>query len=137
MTVVLINNSSIPVSSTLNVPTQPTGLVSWQQYTSSDASYWQSATLTITNGASNVTVPGYGIVTLYGTGSPGLRSSISPGPRIDLSWPGGSEGFQLQTKTSLDAQVPWIPLSNALATNGWFTASAPATNTASFFRLAK
>jgi O-glycosyl hydrolase len=73
MTVVLINSSNSPIQAVINSPAQPAGIPSWQTFTSSSGSYWQISTTSITNGYANVSIPGYGVVTLYGVAPSGLR----------------------------------------------------------------
>ncbi|MBE7212627.1 MAG: hypothetical protein INR65_16535, partial [Gluconacetobacter diazotrophicus] len=68
LTVVLVNPSASAVSATVAVPAYPQGLGSFQGYTSSDGSYWQNAKVSVQDGQAAVSVPGYGVVTLYGVG---------------------------------------------------------------------
>ena len=75
LTVVLVNPAANAVNATLAVPGYPRGLSSFQSYTSSDGSYWQNARVSVKNGQAAVSVPGYGVVTLYGVGLNGDGSS--------------------------------------------------------------
>src|SRR5215469_9512197 len=43
MTMVLINQTNTPVQALVNSPAQPVGITSWQTFTSSNGSYWQTA----------------------------------------------------------------------------------------------
>jgi O-glycosyl hydrolase len=136
MTVVMINTTSNAMTCQLAVPSQPIGIKTWQVFTSSNGSYGQTSSVSVLNGTSPVPVPGYGVVTLSGVGSPRLRSSLAPGSQLNLSWPGAATDFVLQSKASLDSEVMWQVLSNLPASNGWFNVSVAATNPSGFFRLA-
>ncbi len=68
LTFVLVNPSPGPVTATIPLPDAPRGLSSFQAYVSSDGNYWQNSRLGVTDGTVTVTVPGYGVVTLYGVG---------------------------------------------------------------------
>ena len=76
LTLVLVNPSANAVNATVTIPGYPQGLSSFQGYTSSDGSYWQNARMSVNNGQAAVTVPGYGVVTLYGVGLNGNASSV-------------------------------------------------------------
>jgi uncharacterized protein (TIGR03382 family) len=79
LTIVLINEDASPVTAQLNLPAAPAGIGSYQTFTSSDGSYWVSSTLAVAVGTASVTVPGYGVVTLYGVGSSGGSTTSSTG----------------------------------------------------------
>jgi MYXO-CTERM domain-containing protein len=68
LTVVLVNEASTSAAVTLAVASPPAGLTSYASYTSSNGSYWQSGMVSASS--ASVTVPGYGVVTLYGQGMP-------------------------------------------------------------------
>ena len=68
LALVLVNPSANPVAATIPLPSEPQGLAVFQAYVSSDGSYWQTSRLAAANGAVAVTVPGYGVATLYSTG---------------------------------------------------------------------
>jgi O-glycosyl hydrolase len=141
MTVVLINATNTPVPAVVNSPAQPLGIRSWQAFTSSNGSYWQSSITGITNGQATVEVPGYGVVTLYGMAPPRLAAALTAGGQPNLAWPPSANGFQLQSTTNLN--VPWTAVGVGLITlnglsNGLVNATVVETNTpAMFFRLAQ
>ncbi len=120
MTVVLINSTNSPIQAVLISPAQPAGIASWQTYTSSSGSYWQITTNAITNGQAIVSVPGYGVVTLYGMAPPALGGVLaSSGAVINLFWPPSANGFQLQSTTSLAFSSSWTDVATSqIITNG-------------------
>ncbi|MGA2870316.1 MAG: hypothetical protein ABSF34_14300, partial [Verrucomicrobiota bacterium] len=140
MTVVLINATNTPVQAVVNSPVQPVGIQSWQTFTSSSGSYWQTSTTGITNGQATVTVPGYGVVTLYGLAPPRLSASLTTGGQLSLAWPPSANGFQLQFTTNLNSswtavgggQISPNGLSNGLVNVTLVGASGPL-----FLRLAQ
>jgi hypothetical protein len=95
MTVVIINSSNSPAQATINSPAQPVGIASWQTFTSSNGSYWQTSTNTITNGSAIVSVPGYGVVTLYGQAPPILSAAPAGEGLLNLFWPPSANGLLL------------------------------------------
>jgi O-glycosyl hydrolase len=68
LTVVLVNTSANDITATLDVPSTPSGITSFQAFTSKNGSLWSSATVSVSGGTAQVTTPGYGVVTLYGQG---------------------------------------------------------------------
>ena len=75
LTIVLINESAEAVTASLTLPAAPAGIASYQVYTSSDGSYWVNSTTAVSRGSAGVSVPGYGVVTLYGVGAASTGSS--------------------------------------------------------------
>ncbi|MGC4029809.1 MAG: glycoside hydrolase family 30 beta sandwich domain-containing protein [Steroidobacteraceae bacterium] len=69
LTLVLINETAQPANVTVRAPAALPGLTSFEVRTSSDGSYWQRSTATLIAGAVSVPVPGYGVVTLHGSGT--------------------------------------------------------------------
>jgi hypothetical protein len=65
LTVVLLNSSSNALSPAIHVPAVPV-ISGFQSFTSSSSYYWQHSWLSVTNNTVAVTVPGYGIVTVFG-----------------------------------------------------------------------
>jgi O-glycosyl hydrolase len=93
LTVVLINTSASPRTVTVNVPTLPFTITRFDTYTSSNGSYWQSNPLLITGGTVSVTIPGYGVTTLF----------------AEESAPLGVESIQVfGKKVASDVQLKWI-----------------------------
>jgi hypothetical protein len=119
MTVVLINSTNSPVEAVLNSPAQPPGIVSWQSFTSSSGSYWQISTNTITNSQANVSVPAYGVVTLYGMAPPVLSGALASNGHLELFWPPSANGFVLQSATNLSSSASWSNVAGSqISTNG-------------------
>ncbi len=117
MTVVLINATNTSVQAVVNSPAQPAGITAWQTFTSSSGSYWQTSTTGITNGQAMVTVPGYGVVTLYGLAPPRLSAALTTGGQLSLAWPPSANGFQLQFTTNLNSS--WTAVgSGQISPNG-------------------
>ena len=140
MTVVLINATNSPVQAVINSPAQPAGITSWQTFTSSDGNYWQISTNTITNGEATVSVPGYGVVTLYGVGNPTLSVSLAENGQLSLFWPPTATGYVLQATTNLAAPSSWTDVgSGQITTNGFSNGLVSVTVTqggaATFYRL--
>jgi O-glycosyl hydrolase len=136
MTVVLINSSNNPVLAVINSPAQPAGISLWQTFTSSSGSYWQISANTITNGAANVSIPGYGVVTLYGIAPPVIQSTGQSGNSFTLTWStAAAQMYQIQRTTNL-AQNAWINSgSPIIATNSTATASEIISNSQEFYRV--
>lgn len=66
VTIVLVNSNSTAQNITVNVPDVSYEITSFDAYTSADNSYWQSGLLPVNLQQVNLTVPGYGVTTLYG-----------------------------------------------------------------------
>jgi len=119
MTVVVINSSNSPVQTVINSPAQPAGIASWQTFTSSNGSYWKISTNTITNGNANVSIPGHGVVTLYGVAPPTLSAALAANGPLNLFWPPSANGFLLQSTTNLASSSFWTNVgSSQITTNG-------------------
>src|SRR5262249_34112590 len=103
MTLVLVNSSSNSVQTVVNSPAAPAGITFWQVFTSRNSNYWQSANAPISNNQAVVTVPGYGVATMYGIGPPVLSASTAGANRVTLSWPATPASFVLQSTTNLAA----------------------------------
>ncbi|MGH7297978.1 MAG: hypothetical protein ACRELB_23765, partial [Polyangiaceae bacterium] len=58
LTVVLVNESATAASVALGLTAAPPGLASLASYTSSDGSYWQAGSVSVSAGAAQVAVPG-------------------------------------------------------------------------------
>jgi O-glycosyl hydrolase len=118
MTVVLINSSNSPVQAVINSPAQPAGIPFWQTFTSSNGSYWQTSTAPIANGSANVSVPGYGVVTLYGVAPSGLSLTWNnPAP---ITYGTALSSNQLNATANVPGTLVYMP------TNG--TVLEPGTN---------
>ena len=66
LTVVLVNSDTSPVAVQVTAPSLPAGLTSFQSFTSDANALWVSKSVPIVSGATSVTVPGYGVCTLFG-----------------------------------------------------------------------
>jgi glucuronoarabinoxylan endo-1,4-beta-xylanase len=142
MTVVLINATNSPIQAVVNSPAAPAGIASWQTFTSSNGSYWQPSTNIITNGEATVSVPGYGVVTLYGVAPPRLTGTLTADGQLNLLWPPTANGFLLQSTTNLASPDSWTSLNNRqIATNGFSNGLTSVTislnNGPTFYRLAQ
>jgi hypothetical protein len=142
MTIVLVNSSNTPAQAVINSPAHPAGILSWQTFTSSNGSYWQASTNTITNGTANVSVPGYGVVTLYGLAPPVLSAALAPNGQFNLFWPPSANGFLLQSTTNLASSSEWTNVgSSQIITNGVSNGLVSVTVTGNvgtaFYRLAQ
>ena len=69
LTVVLVNKNSADQSATIELPTDFAMTTSFATVTSSDGKLWQETKSSPSGGKLNITVPGYGVVTLYGKSS--------------------------------------------------------------------
>lgn len=69
VTTVLVNSSASPQTVSVRLPATPGGITSVQTFTSSNGALWQTGTASVSGGSVSITVPGYGVATLYGQGS--------------------------------------------------------------------
>lgn len=69
LTLVVVNTSASDIGAAVEVPSAPSGITSFQAFTSKDGALWNPSTVPVSNARANVTVPGYGVVTLYGKGN--------------------------------------------------------------------
>lgn len=136
MTVVLLNASSNAVQTVINSPSLPVGLTFWEVFTSSNSNYWQRSYTPITDNQALVTVPGYGVVTLYGIAPPVLGVSASASNYLVLSWPATPTAFVLQSTTNLAAPGAWnVVTNNPSTSNGITSVLVPEDGAARGFRL--
>jgi MYXO-CTERM domain-containing protein len=87
LTVVIVNTSANDITATLDVPAVPSGIPSFQAFTSKSGNLWSSSTVSVSNGTASVTTPGYGVVTLYGQGQ-----VVTTPPDAGTGTGGGSSG---------------------------------------------
>ncbi len=133
LTVVLLNTSEASIAATLHVPAAP-GLESFRAFTSSNTNYWQSSAVGLGSGTAAVTVPGYGVVTLYGAAPPRLNVTQSGPETVTLSWTQAAAGFVLQSAATL-APASWLADTNSVGiSNNLATVNAPI-NAGRFYRL--
>jgi hypothetical protein len=117
LTVVIINASNSPVSAVVNSPSKPAGIASWQTFTSSNGSYWQTATNTVSHGSVSINIPAYGVVTLYGIAPPLLSAAVSTNGLLNLFWPPTASGLLLQSTTNLASPSAWTSLGSSQVTS--------------------
>jgi hypothetical protein len=136
LTVVMLNTSPDPLSATIALPAQPPGITSFRTYTSSTANYWRTSTVPVVSARAAVTVPGYGVVTLYGVAPPLLSARLSAPGRLALSWGQAAVGFVLQSTPDAGRSASWNNDTNACnIANGVATVSAAITTNPRFYRL--
>jgi len=134
LTVVLLNSSSNSLTAPVNAPSQPE-IKSFRTFTSSDSNLWQSATTEVTNNTAIVTVPGYGVVTLYGVAAPTLRIGMQHPETVSLSWTQAAVGFQLESVEALTPTPDWAADTNiATITNNLATVNV-STEAHHYYRL--
>jgi hypothetical protein len=142
MTVVLVNSTNIPVQAVIKSPAQPAGIPSWQTFTSSSGSYWQISTTPITNGDSNVNVPGYGVVTLYGAVPPVIvmHPPIIAGNNLLLGFSltqGSAPSFTLLQSPAITG--PWATNTAAVLTtnaqSGGYQFTLPVSGSTEYYRV--
>lgn len=66
ITLVLINTDSGSQTTAIKIPELQNSNVSFDQFTSSNNQYWQSASVQFIDGVASVTLPAYSVMTLYG-----------------------------------------------------------------------
>jgi O-glycosyl hydrolase len=119
MTVVIINASNSPVQAVINSPSKPSGIASWQTFTSSNGSFWQAATNPVSNGSASINIPAYGVVTLYGVAPPLLSAAITSNGLLNFFWPPTASGYLLQSTTNLASPSAWTAIgSGQITSNG-------------------
>jgi O-glycosyl hydrolase len=75
LTIVLINCSGSAQSATINIPGNPANITSFDCYMSSSGSYWNKTQVETSASQVTISIPQYGIVTLYGE-APCARSDF-------------------------------------------------------------
>jgi O-glycosyl hydrolase len=85
LTVVLVNSDATATTASIALPSDPPGLGPFTAYTSQEQSLWQTSTIAPSAGLLSVPVPGYGVVTLVGNGTPVDAGSprVDAGPVLD------------------------------------------------------
>jgi O-glycosyl hydrolase len=135
ITLVLLNTSASSISADIRVPTSPFAITSFRAFTSHNGDLWRSSSVAVSNGVASVTVPGYGVATLYGMVPPRLHATRIAND-LQLSWEQVWLGFQLQS-TEQFSQAGWASVTNTtVITNGAASVLIPIENGARYFRLA-
>ena len=129
LAVVLVNPTGSTVSTTVQVPSYPRGLASFQCAVSSDGSYWQTSRVTVNDGQAVVAVPGYGVATLYGVGLNPDASSAVGVPTVSRGTDGRCQIVFHRDAARLELSFV-VEASNELTTGAWTslatsTAGAP------------
>lgn len=136
LTVVLLNTSASNISATVNWPNEMVPARAIRAYSSSNGSYWQRTDLAFDSKGVWITVPGYGVVTLYGVAQPVLEATVTQAGKMTLNWRQAALGFELQFSPSLEPPVHWETLSNlAVISNGLASAATNLDSTSGFYRL--
>jgi O-glycosyl hydrolase len=134
LTVVLLNTSSNALTATINVPSTP-AIKSFRVFTSSNSNYWQNSIAVISNGIATSSVPGYGVVTLFGVTGPVLKARISGSGNAELSWEQASVGFALQAAANLSPPASWLAETNESVISNNIARVTLATASNRFYRL--
>ncbi|MDX2195054.1 MAG: BACON domain-containing carbohydrate-binding protein [Cytophagales bacterium] len=118
-TIVLINSNNASRTVTINIPTSPFVMTTFTGRTSSNGSLWQASSHTVAGNQISVTLPAYGVMTLYGKGTNPL-GTLNIAPSTGFTYPSSASTSTL-TITGTAAWVinkttsPWLTLST---TNG-------------------
>jgi len=120
LTIVLVNSSINPITAVLALPPTPAGILTFQVFTSSDDHYWQSSTVNVNDSHAFVSVPGYGVVTLYGAGG-AVAPSISSQPRSQTVNACSTVTFSVEAAGTSPLNYQWmkegVPLGGATASS--------------------
>lgn len=69
---------------------------------------------------------------------PTLQITQQQGNSFSLTWPAGSQGFQVQVAENLSLPIQWFAVTNqSVLANGEFSVTLPVTTTNAFYRLIK
>ena len=135
LTLILLNTSTSTITASVSVHSLPFPLANFRTFTSQNGDLWRTSSVNVANGVAAVTVPGYGITTLYGVASPRLSATLKAN-LFQVSWEPAAPGFQLLTAPQIGPPVNWTPVTNAPAfTNNVATVALPFTAGAAYFRL--
>jgi O-glycosyl hydrolase len=134
LTAVLLNTSAAVLTAAVNVSGPPSGLDRFRTFSSSSNAYWQSSMLLLTNNTTAVSVPAFGVVTLYGVAPPVLKGASTGQGTLLLSWTQANVGFVLQSASGL--QASWGSETNQPAwENGAASVEVALSSTQRFYRL--
>jgi len=100
LAVVLINSNNSAQTVTVNVPSTGFTLNSFQAFTSADNNLWQNSSLPVTAGTVTVSLPAYGVATLYGKNNVVASTAQSAVNRTAL------EVYPNPTKGELNLSLP-------------------------------
>ena len=82
-----------------------------------------------------VTVPGYGVVTLYGVAPPVLKVGMATPETLSLSWTQAAIGFALQSTALLTPPINWLADTNALTISNNVARVNTSIDISRFYRL--
>jgi len=122
LTVALVNSSTNPVTAQVYAPAIPAGLTVFQSFISDVSALWVSNSIPLIGAAATVTVPGYGVCTLFG------QPIASPVPPAITQWPqstntsaGASVVFACEATGDAPLSFQWffknLPIAGATATS--------------------
>lgn len=81
LTMVLVNSSSETQTVNIELPNFPSNIAQLGSYTSSNNNFWQATNVNVSNNTATVSVPGYGVTTLYGASGAGPMPNSGTGLR--------------------------------------------------------
>jgi O-glycosyl hydrolase len=134
VTVVLLNASAAPLDATINVPAAP-GIQLFRAFTSSNTNYWQPSSAGLSSETAVLSVPGYGVVTLYGVAPPRLSVTRGGPETVALSWMQAAVGFALQSTGTLTPPIIWLADTNEPIISNNVAAVNSTTIASRFYRL--
>ena len=135
LTLVLLNTSTSAIPATVQAPASPFAVTAFRVFTSQNGDLWRPSTATASNGVASVTVPPYGVVTLYAVASPrlGIKRVTN---QAQLSWEQAAVGFSAQSAMQLVSPILWTTLTNVPAiSNNTATLSLPLASDNRYYRL--
>jgi MYXO-CTERM domain-containing protein len=100
LTVILVNADAAAATATVQVPSMPAGITSFDAHTSSNGSYWQPGTFMVSGGAVSVPVPAYGVVSLQGKGQAATPPDAGGAGGASSTGAGGTSGAGASTASS-------------------------------------
>ncbi len=135
LTLVLLNTSASAIPATIAVPATPFAVTGFRAYTSQNGDLWRNSNVNLTNAVATMTIPGYGITTLYGVAAPRLNAALGTN-QLALSWEPAAVGFQLQSALQVWPPVSWTTVTNVpVRENNLATVTLPITPGPRYYRL--
>jgi O-glycosyl hydrolase len=136
LTAVLLNTTSNDLPATITLTNLPFNLSTFRTFSSSNTNYWRSSSVSVSNSTATISVPGYGVVTLYGAAQPRLAAANLGNGQLALSWQQAGVGFQLQSTSNLSPSTSWGIITNSAAiTNDIANVNLSAAGTGGYYRL--
>jgi hypothetical protein len=134
LTVVLLNTSTNSLTAIINVPSEP-GIRSFRTFTSSNSNLCESSVVTVSSGTATASVPGYGVVTLYGVAPPILNVAMAAPRTVALFWAQAAVGFVLQSTATLSPPANWLADTNTQVISNNLATVCTAVAASHFYRL--